>query len=136
MMKKKAIWALLFLAISIQAFAQDPVAQKYAAEITIKSVRKHLKVLSSDKFEGRETGKPGAEKAANYLAAELKKLGLTAPLNRSYFQEVPLTETVFQFTSFQANGTELSREKTLCLFKGAAQVKRLMRVRLCLQATE
>jgi hypothetical protein len=123
MMKTKALWALLVLGISTQAFAQDPVAQKYAGEITSKSARKHLKVLSSDKFEGRETGKPGADKAANYLAAELKKLGLVAPVNGSYFQEVPLTETVFQFTTFQANGAELGQGKDFMLVQGGGPGK-------------
>lgn len=118
MMKTKALWALLVVGISVHAFAQDPVAQKYAEQITPKLARKHLKILSSDKFEGRETGKPGAEKAANYIAAELKKLGLTAPVNGSYFQEVPLTETVFEFTTFTADGNSLNQGKDFLLVQG------------------
>lgn len=109
--KKQSLWAVLVLGMSFQAFAQDPVAQKYAGQITPKLGKKHLKILASDKFEGRETGKPGAEKAANYIAKEFKKLGLIAPVNGSYFQDVPLSETVFEVSSLNANGTALSQGK-------------------------
>ena len=113
--RKQSLWAVLVLGISIQAFAQDPIAQKYAGQITPKLAKKHLKILASDKFEGRETGKPGAEKAANYIAAEFKKLGLTAPVNGSYFQPVPLVQTALEVSSFTANGSVLTQGKDFLL---------------------
>lgn len=119
---KQSLWAVLALGISIQAFAQDPTAQKYAGQITSKLGRKHLKTLSSDKFEGRETGKRGAEMAANYIAKEFKKLGLMAPVNGSYFQEVPLVETAFNVSSFTVNGTNLNIGKDF-LFTGSGSAK-------------
>lgn len=122
---KQSLWAVIALGISVHAYAQDPVAEKYADVIRPKLGKKHLKVLSSDKFEGRETGKPGAEKAANYIAAELKRLGLTAPVNGSYFQEVPLVESVFEFTTFTANGTSLSQGKDFVLLQGSGAGKTL-----------
>ncbi len=97
--------------IAQQAAAVDPAALKYAGLITPNDARKHLSILASDEFEGRETGQPGAEKAANYIAAEFKKLGLSAPVNRSYFQKVPLIETAFIVNSFVVNQTALSNWK-------------------------
>ncbi|MXV51074.1 M28 family peptidase [Pedobacter sp. HMF7647] len=96
---------LLFLALglSLQTFAQSPVAQKYAGYITAEDARKHLTILASDEFEGRETGKPGAEKAAKYIAGEFQKMGLTAPVKGSYFQDIPLIETTFEVKNFIAN---------------------------------
>jgi len=73
---KQTLWVLLVAGISAQGYAQDPNAQKFAEKITAKYAKKHLSVLASDKFEGRETGKRGAEMAAAYLAKELKKLKL------------------------------------------------------------
>ncbi len=110
-MIRTSLWALLISGICLQAFAQDPIAQKYAGQITSKLGKKHLKILASDKFEGRETGKPGAEKAAAYIAKEFKKLGLAAPVNGSYFQEVPLVQTAFEVSSFSANGNTLTQGK-------------------------
>ena len=125
MMKiRQSLWAVFVLGLSLQAFAQDPVAQKYAGVITPKLGKKHLKILASDKYEGRETGKPGAEKAANYIAAEFKKLGLTAPVNGSYFQEVPLVETAFEVGSFNVNGTNLTIGKDF-LFTGSGATKEI-----------
>jgi hypothetical protein len=60
-MKKHLLWALA-LGMSVQAVAQDPNAQKFAKQISPKYAKKHLSVLASDEFEGRETGKPGADK--------------------------------------------------------------------------
>ncbi|MFN0729761.1 M20/M25/M40 family metallo-hydrolase [Polaribacter gochangensis] len=50
-------------------------------EITVESidtttVRKHLYTLASDKMEGRRTGTPGIEKAAQYIEGEFKRIGL------------------------------------------------------------
>lgn len=122
MISKKTIWALFLLCSSTQAYAQDPNAQKFAAEINVKKAKKHLTILASDKFEGRETGKAGAEKAAKYIAKEFKKLKLTAPVNGSYFQDVPLVETSFDVTTFTANGKSLSLGKEF-LFSGSGVAK-------------
>jgi hypothetical protein len=104
-MKKISLF-ISILALAIGACAQQPAdPSKYAKLITPDDARKHLSILSSDDFEGRETGKPGAEKAANYIAGEFKKLGLQAPVNGSYFFNVPLVENVFNVNSFIINGT-------------------------------
>lgn len=111
-MKKTLLYLLPLAAFSCaKAQKPDPIQQKYAAYITAEDARKHLTILASDAFEGRETGKPGAEKAANYLAGEFKKLGLQAPVNGSYFLDVPLTSTSFNFKSFTVNGTTLTYGK-------------------------
>lgn len=122
MIKKSSLWALLFLGFSVQGFAQDPVAQKYAGQINAKKAKKHLSILASDKFEGRETGKAGAEKAANYIAKEFKKLKLIAPVNGSYLQEVSLVETSFNVNSFAVNNSPLTIGKDF-LFSGSGDAK-------------
>lgn len=121
---KQSLWVLLVAGISAQGFAQDPLAQKYAAQITAKKAKKHLSILASDKFEGRETGKRGAEMAAAYIANEFKKLKLVAPVNGSYFQEVPLTETSFEVSNFTVNNTPLNMGKDF-LFTGSGEAKKV-----------
>ena len=46
-------------------------------------------------MEGRETGKPGQQKAAVYIAEHFENVGLK-PVNGSYMQEVPLTVSQFK----------------------------------------
>jgi Zn-dependent M28 family amino/carboxypeptidase len=64
----------------------DTIAMYYAKLIDIKDLKKHLTVIASDKFEGRESGKKGQKKGAKYLAGEYKKLDVPPPGDTSYFQ--------------------------------------------------
>ncbi|MGB4774067.1 MAG: M28 family peptidase [Daejeonella sp.] len=116
MMRKQTLGVILILSIAVQTFAQNPAAQKFAKKITAEGAKKHLSILASDEFEGRETGKPGAEKAANYLAAEFKKLGLKAPVNGTYFQDVPLVEKMPEVKSFTVNSTPMVYGKDFYFF--------------------
>lgn len=112
---KKSILRLFSAALITCAEAQkpDPVQQKYAAYITAADAKKHLSILASDAFEGRETGKPGAEKAANYIAGEFKKLGLQAPVSGSYFLDIPLEEKTVKVDQFKVNGSNFNYGKDL-----------------------
>ena len=121
-MKKQSLLILMVLCISVHVFAQDRTAQKYARQITANGARKHLTIIASDEFEGRETGKPGAEKAANYIANEFKKLDLNAPVNGSYFQNIPLTELSFEVKSLLVNSVPLTNGKDF-YFSGTSDEK-------------
>ncbi|MBW4888663.1 M28 family peptidase [Mucilaginibacter sp. HMF5004] len=101
----------LALTFSTCLFAQDPIQKKYAALITAEDAKKHLSIIASDAFEGRETGKPGAMMAANYIAAEFKRLGLQAPVNGSYFLDVPLVGKSFDVKSLTVNGNAFAYRK-------------------------
>ncbi|MCO5936558.1 M28 family peptidase [Mucilaginibacter sp. RB4R14] len=111
------------LAISAAACAQqNPTALKYGNIINATDAKKHLSILASDEFEGRETGKPGAEKAANYIAAEFKRLGLQAPVNGSYFLDVPLTQNSVTLSPLTINGQAFASWKDF-VYQGSANAK-------------
>ena len=62
---------------------------KMASTITPEDLEKHLSILASDEFEGRETGAPGNDRAAQYLAGEFKRLGLqTVDKDDDYLQPI------------------------------------------------
>jgi Zn-dependent M28 family amino/carboxypeptidase len=68
----------------------DPVATAQAA-IRPEALRAHVRFLADDLLEGRDTGSPGHEIAARYVAAQFEALGLEPAGNAgSYFQQVPL----------------------------------------------
>ena len=54
--------------------------------ISAASLRKHLMFIASDELEGRNTPSPGLDRAAEYIAAQFKKAGLTAVGDQGYFQ--------------------------------------------------
>src|SRR5690606_29278042 len=102
--KQTVLLFLIGCTISSTACAQiNSKAAKYANEINERDARKHLTILASDEFEGRDTGKPGGQKAAEYIAEEFKKLNLVAPVNNNYFQPVHLIQSKFEVKSFKLN---------------------------------
>src|SRR5262245_19239252 len=51
----------------------------------------HIKILSSDQFEGRAPGSKGEEESVRYITAQFQKLGLKpGNPNGTYTQEVPM----------------------------------------------
>ncbi|HEX8072723.1 MAG TPA: M20/M25/M40 family metallo-hydrolase [Pyrinomonadaceae bacterium] len=66
---------LLVALVATAARAQSP-RPALAAEPSVERLRAHVTYLASDKLEGRRTGTPGAEAAAQYIADEFKRLGL------------------------------------------------------------
>lgn len=52
---------------------------------------RHIRVLASDEFEGREPGSPGEERTVRYLVGHFQRLGLQpGGADGSWFQDVPL----------------------------------------------
>lgn len=104
-MKRLICFLLLICTLVLDSNGQsDTLSVQYASKITVESARKHLNILASDTFEGRDTGKPGGQKAAQYIADEFHKIGLQAPVNHTYFQAIPLVETKFDVEKFTING--------------------------------
>lgn len=58
------------------------LAQKKGMEsINTKDLKRHMQFLASDELEGRDTGEPGLQVAARYLAVQAESLGLQ-PLDK------------------------------------------------------
>src|SRR5688572_14448809 len=53
-----------------------PAESELAEKITVASVKEMTVALSSPEMEGRGTGQPGGDKAANWIAEKFKALGL------------------------------------------------------------
>jgi Zn-dependent M28 family amino/carboxypeptidase len=68
---------------------QTPVAKLPA--VTADGILQHIKVLSSDEYEGRAPGTPGEEKTVQYLEKVFKDYGLQpGNTDGTYIQKVPL----------------------------------------------
>jgi hypothetical protein len=93
---------------TVTTLKQDPIAMKYAKIISPELAKQHLSIIASDAFEGRETGQPGAEMAAQYIAAEFKALGLKPIVDGSYFYDVHVVNSLFKINSLALNGAPLA----------------------------
>lgn len=95
-----AFGILLLAACKPQAPAVSPSApgasadRAFTAAITADDFARHVRALASDEFEGRAPGSTGEEKSVAYIEAQFKRLGLKPGNGDSYFQTVPMVETV------------------------------------------
>lgn len=60
------------------------------AGVRLENVRAHLDVLAHDSMQGRATATEGMFRAARYLAAQFRALGLEAAGDSGYYQRIPL----------------------------------------------
>lgn len=89
-----------------KAIVNDPTipAVRYANSIKASELRNHLTILASDSLEGRETGQPGIELAADYISKFLRNLGMkTMPGTSSYLQPVAFTYSKWATLEVMAN---------------------------------
>ncbi|MFD2513170.1 M28 family peptidase [Pontibacter locisalis] len=72
-------------------------APKYAATVTAADLSKHLNILASDEYEGRNTGEKGQKMAAEYIAREFREDGLMGPVKTNttnpYYQTFDLEKS-------------------------------------------
>ena len=73
---KKYLVMLLCLALVVVSCKVAPTEYK-VDQIKEETVKKHLYTLASDEMEGRGSGTPGIEKAAQYIEGEFERIGLT-----------------------------------------------------------
>lgn len=90
---------------------KDKNAVKAAATITVEDLKKHLYIIASKEMEGRETPSAGLDKAADYIEAHFKALGLTPGNNGSFRQFYPLYKDSMLSSSFKLNGTAIELNK-------------------------
>ncbi len=87
-MKKQLInlFLLLFCGATSIFAQQDSIALKYAATITQADLSKHLHIIASDEYGGRETGKESLTKAATYISDFYKEIGIPPIKDINYYQ--------------------------------------------------
>lgn len=79
----------IFVALSIASMLAIGVfAQDYTSKFSEAKMRDRVKTLSSDAFEGRGPGTPGGQKAAKYIADQMRLAGVQPGNGKSYFQQI------------------------------------------------
>jgi hypothetical protein len=111
MFKKIMICVIALAPLLAAAQKKDKNAVKAAATITVEDLKKHLYIIASKEMEGRETPSAGLDKAADYIEAHFKALGLTPGNNGSFRQFYPLYKDSMLSSSFKLNGTAIELNK-------------------------
>jgi hypothetical protein len=110
-MEKKLFRLVTFICLlpfSLSAQLTD-VSVKYANTIKSEDLRKHLEVIASDAYEGRETGEKGQKMAADYISKFFKKIGLKGPNSASnpYLQPFKLYKNYWDKVSMVTKNDSL-----------------------------
>jgi len=86
---KQYLLLIILTTFSVTLFSQN---EEEIPEMSIqkKDVETHLRYLASDELKGRDTGKPGGDTAAVYIANQFEKFGLQQVEGADgWFQKVP-----------------------------------------------
>lgn len=103
---KQLFTLALLLGLGMSAIGQDD-RRRFAETITAEDLRKHLTILASDEYEGRETGKKGQKMAAEYIRNHFAGIDLSGPVQTSsnpYYQPFDLVSSRYEHGVLTAKG--------------------------------
>jgi hypothetical protein len=101
----KKLLLLLSVCASCAAQAQKmPDPRPFAKTITEEDLKKHLFIVASADFEGRETATEGQRKAAAYIENDFRSLGLKPGNGDSYQLQYPVYQDSLQSAALSVNG--------------------------------
>jgi hypothetical protein len=106
----------VFLILTLIVQSLISCAQKTDDIFNAKEIERIERTLASDEMQGREAGKPGSEKAAQFIASEFKKAGLLT-LNKAadYLQPFKLVQSKFLEVKGEIDDAELDSKKIFVL---------------------
>ncbi|HVU96662.1 MAG TPA: M28 family peptidase [Puia sp.] len=102
-MKKLLLWLSVFAASAAQA-QKMPDPRPFAKTITAEDLKKHLFIVASADFEGRETATEGQRKAAAYIENDFRSLGLRPGNGDNYQLQYPVYQDSLESASLSVNG--------------------------------
>lgn len=110
-MKTHFLYISFILFFGCAATAQKKDAVRFSQAISKDNAYKHLSVLASDEYEGRETGTPGGWKAADYIRDHFKAIGLKGPVKGDYFQPADMVRyTLSQILTIDGQPVEALKD--------------------------
>ena len=95
--------ALLIVGFSHAQKTANPTP--YAKTITADDLKKHLYIVASKEMGGRETATEGQRKAAAYIEAQFRSIGLQPAFNGGYQMPFPVYQDELSNTELEVNGT-------------------------------
>jgi hypothetical protein len=128
---KKILFSCLILSgiLSCQSGKQKDLA----GVIAYANIEKHIAELSSDKYLGRMPMSSTEKPVVDYIASQMKEIGLEPANNGSYFQEVPIlkvTSKISTFLRFKTPGGSLDIPKIMSLLPGRWKKNYLWKIQM------
>lgn len=108
---RKSIALLLAGAVSVAQAQKIPDPRPFANTITAEDLKRHLFIVASKDFEGRETATEGQRKAAAYIENHFRSLGLQPGNKDSYQLFYPVFQDSMTGTQVQVNGQSFTLDQ-------------------------
>lgn len=94
-----------------------PDPQPFAATITPEDLKPLVETLAGAEMQGRETGEEGQRKAADYIAAQFKAIGLPPVADRNtYFQKILLQNETWKDLGLKVGEQEFKNRTDFYVF--------------------
>jgi hypothetical protein len=103
---RKGFWIVLFASTLAYAQSDEELGKRWW---------EHVKVLAADNMEGRETGSPGMQRAADYIVARLKKDGIRPAGTKGFYQPVKLVRKILDESQSSLTLLENGKEEPVKL---------------------
>jgi hypothetical protein len=86
-----------------------------STDITRADLKKRIEIIADDSMLGRDAGQVGNVRATNYIARELRRLGVEPAGTDGYFQQIPLMVRAPMPASLTMDGNAIAAEAMLSL---------------------
>jgi Zn-dependent M28 family amino/carboxypeptidase len=103
------------LAIGTLSTMAQKGPEPYAKTITAADLKQHLYIVAGAEMQGRETATEGQRKAAAYIEAQFKRIGLQPGSNGSYQQPYPLYQDSLVAAGIEVAGQKYALDKDFSL---------------------
>jgi hypothetical protein len=101
-MRKFLLFLFVFGSAAVQA-QKVPDSRPFAKTITAEDLKKHLYIVASADFEGRETATEGQHKAAAYIENHFKSIGLQPGNGDNYLLPYPVYQDSLSSAALSVN---------------------------------
>jgi hypothetical protein len=123
----KQLLTIVLAGATLFATAQkSPKPDAYAKTIAAADLKKHLYILAAPDMEGRETGTEGQRKAAAYIEAYFKDLGLQPGNGTSFQQDYKIYQDTLLGATIEVNGKAYEFDKDFIV--GSSSIQATMRL--------
>lgn len=114
---------ILLIPTLLSSQEKDTIALRFSKNVTAAGMNKNLRVLASDEYEGRETGKKGQKMAAEYIAKQFNAAGIPPFKDSTYYQHYPLSMIMPGPAEVSINDTKFLGNKDYYNFPGLSEQK-------------
>jgi hypothetical protein len=88
----------------------------FAKGITANELKSLVYALASDSMQGRETGEPGQQIAAQYIAQQFKEAGLPPKGDKGFFQKIFLQNVTWKDIAIKVGDQEFAHRKDFYVY--------------------